>query len=96
MVSEKLKSENNYLFFWVQKKKDLFYIDKISNIKNIETHIYLSREKIEWFENGRIDLSKFDFDRNTEFYICGNPAMVESNIKYLEDKGFKNICSEKF
>jgi len=96
MVSEKLKNKNNYLFFGVKKKKDLFYVDKISNLENIETHILLSREEVTWFENGRIDLSKFEFDKDTEFYICGNPAMVDWNIKYLEKEGFKNIYSEKF
>jgi len=46
MVSEKLKNKNNYLFFGVKKKKDLFYVDKISNLENIETHILLSREEV--------------------------------------------------
>jgi rubredoxin/ferredoxin-NADP reductase len=96
MISTELKSKNNYLFFWVKKKKDLFYVDKISNIENIETHILLSREEVEWFESWRIDLSRFDFDVNTEFYICGNPTMVEVNIKYLVDAWFKNIYSERF
>ena len=96
MISEKLKSKNNYLFFWVQTKKDLFHVDKINNIENIETHILLSREEVEWFENWRINLSKYEFEENTEFYICGNPAMVEGNINYLTEKWFKNVYSEKF
>ncbi len=96
MISYNLQSENNYLFFWVQKEKDLFYLDKINNINNIETHILLSRDDKEWFENWRIDLSKYDFDINTEFYICWNPWMVNWNIEYLTNKWFKYIYSEKF
>jgi len=96
MISWDLKSKNNKLFFWVQKEKDLFYLDKINNIKNLETYIYLSREEVKWYKYWRIDLSKYDFDINTEFYICWNPALVESNKKYLSEKWFKNVYSEKF
>ncbi len=96
MISWKLTSRNNKLFFWVQKEKDLFYLDKINNIENIKTHIYLSREEKKWYEYWRIDISKYNFDINTEFYICWNPALVESNTKYLSSKWFKYIYSEKF
>lgn len=96
MISEKLKSKNNYLFFGVQKYEDLFYLDKIQNIDNITTKIYLSRENIDWYESWRIDLTKFKFDKNCEFYICGNPNMVESTINYLKSNWYTNIYSEKF
>lgn len=96
MISEKLQSKNNYLFFGVEKYKDLFYLDKIQNIDNINTIIYLSRENVDWYENWRIDLTKFEFDKNCEFYICGNPNMVESNINYLKNSWYVNIYSEKF
>lgn len=96
MVSEKLKSSDNYLFFWVQWFKDLFYVDKIKKLENIKSYISLSREEVDWFEYWRIDLSKFEFEKNTEFYICGNPHMVEDNINYLKNNWFENIYFEKF
>jgi len=73
MISEKLISPDNHLFFGVQMKKDLFYMEKISNRENFKTHIYLSKEEISDYNYGRIDISKMEFDINTEFYICGNP-----------------------
>jgi len=96
MMRNNKYSTKNYLFFWVQKYKDLFYLDEIKNIKNLKTKIFLSREKKEGFEYGRIDITKFNFPKNTEFYICWNPALVNANKKYLREKWFKNVYSEEF
>lgn len=96
MINEPLKSENNILLFGVQSYKDLFYLDKINNIENLETKIYLSREEKQWFKYGRINLEEFDFDKNSEFYICWNPWLVSASIDYLEKAWYKNIYFEKF
>lgn len=96
MMNSNLIWEKNYLFFWVQSKSDLFYMDKIDNVKNIEKHIYLSREELDWYNFWRIDLTKFEFDKNTEFYICWNPALVNSSKEYLEKLAYKNVFVEKF
>lgn len=96
MLSFPLKSDNNYLFFWVQTKSDLFYMDKINNIKWVQTNVYLSREEVEWYNFWRMDLSKFEFEKNSEFYICWNPALVNSSKEYLENAGYKNVYLEKF
>lgn len=96
MISEKLISPDNHLFFGVQMKKDLFYMEKISNRENFKTHIYLSKEEISDYNYGRIDISKMEFDINTEFYICGNPWFVSMLQKELIERWYKNIYSEKF
>jgi len=90
------KSVDNQLFFWVQKEKDLFYLDKILWKDNIKTEIFLSREETEKYKFGRLDLSKYNFTENTEFYICGNPAMVNSTKDYLTKKWFENVYFEQF
>ncbi len=84
------------LFFGVATKSELFYEDKIREIEGLTTHTYLSQETIEWYEHGRIDLSKYSFTPETEFYICGNPAMVETVSQYLQEHKFTNIITEKF
>ncbi len=96
MIQNNKYSDKNYLFFWVQKYKDLFYLDKIKSIKNLNSKIFLSREEKKWFEYGRINVTKYKFPKNTEFYICWNPALVQSNIEYLEKTWYKNIYSENF
>ncbi len=96
MISWWLQWEENHLFFSVQTRKDLFFLDRISNVKNLNKHIYLSREETEEYNYWRIDLTKFDFDKETEFYICWNPWVVNSSKEYLINAWYKNIYSEKF
>ncbi len=90
------KSKDNTLFFWLQKSKDLFYLDKILWKENLKTEIFLSKEKTDKYNFWRVDLSKYDFSENTEFYICWNPSMVNSMKKYLTEKWYENIYFEQF
>lgn len=96
MISTKFKSENNHLFFWVPNKKDLFYLEKINNIENLNTHIYLSKEEVPDYNYWRIDLSKFEFEKDAEFYICWNPWVVAASKEFLLSAWYKNIFFEKF
>jgi NAD(P)H-flavin reductase len=41
-------------------------------------------------------LSTFDFTKETEFYLCGNPDMVKANTEKLKELGFEKIYSEQF
>lgn len=84
------------LYFSVSHKSDLFYVDRIQNIANLESHIHVSREEVEGCEPGRIDLSAASFPENTEFYLCGNPAVVTSFADTLQSRGYKHIYTEKY
>jgi len=84
------------LYFWVEMRKDLFYLDKLKNIKNLEIILYLSKEEIEWFRFGRINLDNEEFDKQTEFYICWNPSLVSEKVEKLSLKWYENIYYEKF
>jgi rubredoxin/NAD(P)H-flavin reductase len=95
MINNSQKSKNK-LFFWVAKEKDLFYLNKLEKISNLKTEIFLSREEKKWYNFWRIDLSKYNFEKNTEFYICWNSWLVKSNREYLEKSWFKNVYSEEF
>lgn len=88
--------KDNKLFFGVREKKDFFYEKELSVLSGVEKYYYLSKEKIEWFNYGRIDLSKFTFDPNTEFYICWNPNMIQDISVYLKENGFDKVYFEKF
>lgn len=39
---------------------------------------------------------KFDFPKGTEFYLCGNPEMIEKTISDLKMQGFDKIYHEIF
>lgn len=96
MLKNNTFSDNNKLFFWVRAKSDLFYEEILKSITNLEVNIFLSKEEVPWYNYGRMDLSKYEFSKNTEFYICWNPALVADTYKFLEEKWYKNIYSEKF
>jgi len=85
------------LYFWVAYKKDLFYFDKLSLIKNLKINIYLSREDVEWYNFGRINFEDISFDENTEVYICWNSWILDSAMQYFDSKNIlSNVFFEKF
>lgn len=89
-------SADRLLLFSVSYKQDLFYENHVKKIKNLTYKYYISRENIEWYEFGRIDLSKFDFKPETEFYICWSPEMVKSQKEFLVSRWFSKIYVEQY
>lgn len=83
-------------FFSVSYAKDLFYVDQIRALNIPQTHISLSREEVEGFETGRIQISDIDFPPETEFYICGVPLMVKEFMTELRARGYTNIYVEAY
>jgi rubredoxin/NAD(P)H-flavin reductase/DMSO/TMAO reductase YedYZ heme-binding membrane subunit len=84
------------IYFWVANLKDMFYVENLKKFKNLEINLFLSREEVEWYNFWRMDFSKYDFDKNTEFYICWNPWVVEWAKKSLNEKWFDKVFSEEF
>ena len=84
-------SSKKQLFFSVSYKIDLFYEERIKKIHDLEYTIFLSREehlseqvsRSSHYTSGRIDLTKYHFDHDTEFYVCGRPEVVKSIISQL-------------
>ena len=58
------------MYFSVSYAAELFYAEEIRTIASCESHIHVSRESVAGCEQGRIDLSKTDFPKESEFYIC--------------------------
>lgn len=83
-------------FFSVSHEADLFYVEEIKDLKIPETHIHISREKVEGFEEGRINIEHINFPEETEFYICGVPLMVKDFMTQLKTRGYKNIFVEAY
>lgn len=88
--------ENAQLLWGNRNYKNMFYLDKLNQFDWLDKHFFLSREDRQDFYYGRIDIDKFDWDESTEFYLCGNPNMVQDISTQLESRGFENIYYEKF
>lgn len=96
MILNTPENVSKKLYFWVSSFWDLFYLDNLRKFKNLEIKTCTSKEEIEWCHFWRIDLSNDDFESNTEFYICGNPWVVDTTRKVLADKWFTQVYSEEF
>ena len=102
MISLDTQAQKGTLLFSVPTKEDIFYAERLKNIAGLETHIYLTREEQLseeagiHFHLGRMDLGNYHFSPETEFYICGAPALVDDSKKYLEAQGYTHIYFEKF
>ncbi len=110
MIEDQLAKGNNknlQLLFGLRHIKDVFYQDLLEDLgakyPNFEYKITLSQPENEnWSgETGRVTeiLEKTDLDtKNTEVYLCGLKAMIESVTTILKDKGFSDdaINFEKY
>lgn len=88
--------KDKMLIFSVPYKSELFYEENIKKILNLRHEIYITREEVPGYHFGRFDLSKFNFAKETEFYLCGNPNMVKANTEKLKESGFEKVYSEQF
>lgn len=84
------------LYFSVATESELFYVEELRKIPELELHIHVTRENIEWFESGRVDATLIEGDIETEWYLCGNPKMVSETQGKLKKRGFEKIYSEEF
>lgn len=64
------------LYFSVAHMNDLFYAEELRKIKNLDLHIHITRESVDGYETGRVDMDSIVAPHDTEWYFCGNPAMI--------------------
>ncbi len=100
---EKKLEANLTLIFWAREKKDLFYLEKLEelkkNNKNFDYKIYLSREESEYNKGYVTDfLEEKNVKNFEEFFICWAPKMIESCEKQLKNLWIfeENIYFEKY
>ena len=84
------------LYFSVSKKEDLFYEQELRKIDNLTLHIHLTQEKVDGYNHGRVHVGDISAQDDTEWYLCGNPLMIETARKHLQEQGFTRIYQEKF
>ncbi len=84
------------LHFSVSTQSDLFYVEELRAIKNLNLHIYVSREEVVGCNFGRINIDAIEAPLETEWYLCGNPKMVPESIEKLTHRGYTQIHTEVF
>ncbi len=84
------------LYFSVSTEGELFYVEKLRALPNIDLHIHVSRESIAGFEEWRVDIDMISTSPETEWYLCGNPKMVAEVKEKLKTRGYVKVYSEVF
>ncbi len=84
------------LYFWVKTWEDVFYLEKLQNIPNLQVHIYLSQEKREWCKYGRIQYRDIQYSPEDEIYMCWSPWLIEDLQKEFQKNDMKRVYCEKF
>ena len=89
-------SQNIKLFFGMRHEKDLFYFERVKKIfqklKNASFLLTLSQPSEKWTGNkGRVTnfIEQENFNKNTQFFICGSGKMIQSMNDLLLKKGIK-------
>ncbi len=84
------------LYFSVATESELFYAEELGAIENLDLHIHVTREKVEGYEQRRVDVDTIEANNETEWYLCGNPQMVTEATEKLKTRWFAKIYSEEF
>ena len=77
-------------------EEEIFYQDELAQIPNLENFSYISREKVDGYREGRMKFEDIEASENAEFYLCGNPQMVENFVTEIKNAGFKSVYFEQF
>lgn len=74
------------LFLSVSAKNDIFYEKQLRSLPNLELHYFVSRESVENFRENRMTINYIleNATIDSEFYLCGNPDMIENMVSGLQ------------
>lgn len=103
-LSKTSYSGNVHLYFGVRKEYDLFYEKFLESLKNelvgFDYSVFYSKPDSDNVTNsGRITkIAPLLKNKNSHYYICGHPEMVEEIIVHLKEKEIpeENIIKEEF
>jgi len=99
MISRLPKETPKLLIFWNRFEDDIYYMDKLSLIENLEIVLKVSRPHSEHLESkGRVTDELARIELGEEIYLCGNPHMIAEVQKTLSEIWHKSekILSEAF
>lgn len=64
------------LYFTVSTAAELFYVEELRVIPDLELHIHTTKEEVDGCDCGRVNIDEILAENGTEWYLCGNPRMV--------------------
>ena len=96
MITSLAPEMKKVLYFTVAYGNELFYLEKLRTIPNLELHVHTTKEVVDGCEYGRVDVDTISTSEDTEWYLCGNPKMVAEAREKLTQRGFTQVYSEEF
>ncbi len=84
------------LYFSVSTEAELFYVEELREMKDINLHIHVTRETVAGFETWRVDIDDIEGVFDIEWYLCGNPSMITEAREKLKARGYTKVYSEAF
>ncbi|MEI7510917.1 MAG: ferredoxin [Candidatus Peregrinibacteria bacterium] len=88
------------LYFGLLNEDDIFLKKELEAFPNLNITFALSDAKTDAFFKGRVTdiIRDGDWNENQEFYLCGNPHMIDDARKLLMEKGIpnENVVFEHF
>lgn len=84
------------LYIAVATYEEVFYREELKHIPNLRVYYHITREDKVWFERWRFDVSSIMPDNEVEWYLCGNPEMIERSVNALKANWQERIYFEKF
>ena len=84
------------LIFWNRFEQDIYYMNKLSLIDNLEIILKISRPHKEHLESQwRVTDELHTIKKDEEVYLCGNPHMIDEVSKTLSQNWHKKECIHK-
>jgi NAD(P)H-flavin reductase len=96
MICSLPKESKESLYFTVATETELFYAKELKRIENLDLHIHITKEKHEDHKHGRVDVDTIIATPDTEWYLCGNPRMIDEATTKLRARGYDKVYSEEF
>ncbi len=96
ILEDELKNKKNpnkmHLLFGVRERKDIFWHERLKALAdahhNFHFSLMLSQPDAEWTgAHGRVTEAFPKEDMNWQYFLCGNPAMVQDSRKLLIERG---------
>lgn len=85
------------LIFWARYEEDIYYLEELSDIQNLEIILKVSRPNKEYLNNKWRVTDELDvIPDNAEVYICWNPLMVEEVCSTLSEERFHSRWIQTF
>ena len=90
MIQHLPKETPKLLILWARYEDDIYYLDKLSHIENLDLVLKISRPHQDYMQNKwRVTDELSRLEQDEDVYICWNPLMIDDVKKQLDQFGYK-------